>query len=921
VNNINVTTPDELPHSPAPRILVVGPKSSRTLDFITCLERLSYCVCPLSEPRDSVISHIQKDKPDMVFIDTHLTGFVDSFDIFDQIRAQLDIPVLFLCGRGEADQIPDARLSMPFGYLETPVVDKDVRRMVETALHAVSLERRLKITEQARDQAKAGYHLLADNVNDVIFTLDMDLNYTYISPSIKTQRGYDCWEVVGTSIHHMVTPESLNKILALFHEEVQKPASEQASPERSRMLEAELYRKDGTTIWIESKIAFLRDENNQPIGIIGVNRDITDRKNIMTQLQESEAKFRALAEACPFAIMIYQNDYWVYVNPAAEYISGYSREELYQMHFWVVVHPDFQPLVRQRGQKRQAGENAPPAYDFKIVNKAGKDIWVSLAGGGLIYGGKPAGLITVIDINERKQAEAALRESEEKYRTILASIEDGYYEVDLSGRLIFFNDMLCRISGYTREEIAGVHYRQYMDEENAAKILSIFKAVFETRQPARACEFRLIQKDGSYRYLEISVSLVQDASGQVKGFQGIIRDINDRKQAEEQRAKLEVQLQHAQKMEAIGTLAGGIAHDFNNILQGINGYTQLLLLKKTEDHSDYFKLTQIQQAGDRAARLIDQLLTFSRKMEGHRCALSLNHEIRQAEQILRQTVPKMITIELNLENDLRTVYADPIHIEQILLNLGSNAADAMEGCGRLTIETRNINLDDAYCKMHLGATPGEYVLLTVSDTGCGMEPGTVAHIFDPFFTTKGVGKGTGLGLASVYGIVKSHGGYITCYTEPGQGTVFKIYLPAISQPEEIFEPVPSETILPSGSETILVVDDEAPIREAAAEMLTYFGYAVIGAENGETALDIFRNQPNEIDLVIMDLSMPGMGGYQCLEEILALNPNAKIIISSGYATQGNAREAMQYGAAGFIGKPYQLTDFITKVRAVLDGGS
>ncbi|MFZ2920994.1 MAG: PAS domain S-box protein [Desulfosalsimonadaceae bacterium] len=553
------------------------------------------------------------------------------------------------------------------------------------------------------------------------------------------------------------------------------------------------------------------------------------------------------------------------------------------------------------------------------MNKAGRDIWVSLSGGVLMYEGKPAGLITVIDINERKQAEASLRESEERYRTILEGIEDGYYEVDLSGNFIFFNDPVCRISGFSPDEIIGVHYRQYADKENAVKLRVIFSTVFKTRTPARTCDLQVISKDGSHRHLEISVSLILDASGQPLGFRGIIRDITERKLAEEQKAKLEAQLQHAQKMEAIGTLAGGIAHDFNNILQGINGYTQLLLLKKPEEDPDCQKLIQIQQAADRAARLIDQLLTFSRKMEGHRCSLSLNHEIRQVEQILKQTVPKMIHIDLNLENELRPVYADPIQIEQILLNLGSNAADAMPDGGRLTIETGNATLDKAFCKNHLGADPGEYVMLTVSDTGCGMEPSTVAHIFDPFFTTKGIGKGTGLGLASVYGIVKSHGGYITCYTEPGQGAVFKIYLPAISQPVDSLEPVLPETLLPGGSETILVVDDELPIREAATEMLSHFGYAVINAENGENALTIYREWSRDIDLVIMDLSMPGMGGYQCLNGMLLVNPRAKILISSGYATQGNAREAMQHGASGFIGKPYQLSDFITRVRAVLDG--
>ena len=917
MNDTNIRAHD-FPLPSIPRILAAKDRSSRAADFLAALKRLRYSVLPLAETSEAALSSAQTGPPELVFMDIHLPGRVTAFEAALAIRSQLEVPVMFLCERGEADQIPATSLFMPFGYLEMPAFDTDIARMVETALHAANLQKRARIAEQARDQVERSYHLLADNINDVIFTLDMDLNYTYISPSIKTQRGYDCWEVVGKPIQQMVTPDSLIKIFPLFAEEMQLEASGQADPNRSKSMEVELYRKDGETIWVESKFSFLRDENQRPVGVIGVNRDITERKKIITQLQESEEKFRALAEACPFAIMIYQNDYWVYVNPAAEYISGYSREELYQMQFWVIVHPDFQPLVRQRGKQRQAGQQAPPAYDFKIINKTGNDVWVSLSGGILTYEGKPAGLITVIDINERKKAEADLRESEEKYRTILESIEDGYYEVDIAGNLTFYNDMLCRISGYTREEIAKANYHQYMDAENAAKILSTFRGVFETKIPARACVFKLIQKDGLFRYLEVSVSLIEDASGQPAGFRGIIRDINDRVLAEEQKSKLETQLQHAQKMEAIGTLAGGVAHDFNNILQGINGYTQLLLLKKTADHPDYPKLLQIQQAGDRAARLIDQLLTFSRKMEGHRRSLYLNHEIRQAEQILKQTVPRMIHIELDLEDGLWPVHADPIHIEQILLNLGSNAADAMPDGGRLTIETANTLIDNAYCKNHLGAAPGEYVMLMVSDTGCGMDPNTVTHIFDPFFTTKGVGKGTGLGLASVYGIVKSHGGYITCYTEPGKGTAFKIYFPAISQPAEILKPVSPEPALPAGSETILVVDDEVAIREAAAEMLSYFGYSVISAENGEDALHIYRERSGDIDLVVMDLSMPGMGGYQCLNEILAVNPRARIIISSGYATQGNAREAMQYGAAGFIGKPYQLSDLIMRVRAVLD---
>jgi len=256
-------------------------------------------------------------------------------------------------------------------------------------------------------------------------------------------------------------------------------------------------------------------------------------------------------------------------------------------------------------------------------------------------------------------------------------------------------------------------------------------------------------------------------------------------------------------------------------------------------------------------------------------------------------------------------------MEQILLNLGSNAADAMPEGGKLRVETRNVILDKSYCDEHLGAFPGSYVLLAVSDTGCGIDQKTVAHIFDPFFTTKEIGKGTGLGLASVYGIVKSHGGYIMCYSEVGHGTIFKIYLPAISGTADVDEAVPVKTTAAGGTETVLLVDDEAAVRDAALQMLEHYGYQVICAGNGEQALEIYRRHAAEIDLVILDLSMPGMGGLKCLHELLKMNPSVRVLIASGYSTSGHAREVMASGAAEFIGKPYQVMELALKIRSVL----
>jgi PAS domain S-box-containing protein len=511
----------------------------------------------------------------------------------------------------------------------------------------------------------------------------------------------------------------------------------------------------------------------------------------------------------------------------------------------------------------------------------------------------------------RERSEKALRESEEKYRTILDSIEDGYFEVDIAGHLTFFNEAACRLVGYSQGELMGMNNRHLTDEENAMKIYRTFNEVFRTGVPAKGFDWEIIRKDGTKRSIESSVSLIRDDSGQPRGFRGVIRDITERKE-------LETQLRQAQKMEAIGTLAGGIAHDFNNLLQAISGYTQLLLWGKSGNDPGTHELKEIERAAGRAASLIRQLLAFSRKVEGERRPVNLNREIMDIEKVLRRTIPKMIDIEISLSQDLRTVHADPIQMEQILLNLGSNAADAMPEGGKLILETGNASLDEDYCRNHLGAVPGEYVLLKVTDTGHGMDQKTLQHIFEPFFTTKEIGKGTGLGLGSVYGIVKSHGGYIMCYSEKGHGTTFNIYLPAIADWSGEAQK-PADRVPPQGgSETILVVDDESAIREFAKQILRRFGYQVLLARSGEEALEIYKGRKDDIGLVLLDLGMPGIGGYTCLRELLKIDPSSQVMIASGYAIDNRMKGILQSGAAGYIGKPYQFRELLVKVRAVLD---
>ena len=384
---------------------------------------------------------------------------------------------------------------------------------------------------------------------------------------------------------------------------------------------------------------------------------------------------------------------------------------------------------------------------------------------------------------------------------------------------------------------------------------------------------------------------------------------------------LEAQLLQAQKMESIGTLAGGIAHDFNNIMQAISGYTQLMLWDRDPEDPDYNNLRAIEKAANRASKLTRQLLTFSREVPSRLKPVDLNVEVEAMRAILERTIPKMIRIECRLAPDLCTINADRSQIEQAMMNLGINASHAMPDGGQLVFETHNVELDRAYCRAHPEAQEGPHVLLSIADTGHGMDAGTMQRMFDPFFTTREIGEGSGLGLAMIYGIVKNHNGHITCDSAPGGGTCFKVYIPAVRQARSAARPsaqAESRSFTTSGSETILVVDDEAVILDLAETILGRFGYRVIRAENGEQALDVMARKGDHVDLVILDLNMPGMGGNSCLQTLKKRHPGVPVLVASGYSPDGSAHETVAAGAAGFIGKPFQIKDMLKAVRDIFD---
>ncbi len=517
-------------------------------------------------------------------------------------------------------------------------------------------------------------------------------------------------------------------------------------------------------------------------------------------------------------------------------------------------------------------------------------------------------------VNKRRAADDALRESEEKYRTILESIEEGCFETDIDGNLTFFSNPFLKILGYSRDELLGSNTSAYTSPDTATSMERITERLRETGKPENVTDYDVIRKDGTNLSLELSVSLLKDQDGLPMGYRGVLRDVSERKKAEEEKHKLESQLQQAQKMESIGTLAGGIAHDFNNILMGIQGNASLMLLKIESDHPNYEKIKNIEKYVQNGTELTKQLLGFARRGKYLIKATDLNEIIDKSSSLFART-KKEIRVHVTLCDDLWTAEVDRGQIEQVLLNLYVNAWQAMSNGGDLYLQTENIILDRSYVKPYK-VEPGRYVKISVSDTGVGIDQETQERIFEPFFTTKEMGRGTGLGLASVYGIIKSHGGYINVYSEQEKGTVFTIYLPA-SQKEVSVEKEAAPTAIIKGSGTILLIDDEKMIIDVGIELLEELGYTVQSAMSGQEAIDVFLKDRDKIDLVIMDMIMPEMGGGETFDRLKEIDPDVKVLLSSGYSINGQATKILRRGCDGFIQKPFNMNQLAEKVQQIL----
>jgi PAS domain S-box-containing protein len=637
-------------------------------------------------------------------------------------------------------------------------------------------------------------------------------------------------------------------------------------------------------------------------------------------LRESEEKYRSILyniEDGYFEVDLKGN--FTFFNDALCRLIGYSPTAMTGMNNREYMDEKNAKKVFQTFNRVYETGKPTRGFDWEITkvdgSKSQVDASVSLINDAE---GNPVGFRGIArDVTKNKQSQRALRESEAKYRQLVNHAPAGIYEVDfIEGKFISVNDVICEFTGYTRQELLSLSALDILTEDSQKKFLERLDKIFKGRKIPSSVEFKIRAKTGREFWALINSSIIYAADGKPKGATAVVHDITEQKQAEEEKKNLEYQLQQAQKMEAIGTLAGGIAHDFNNILSVIIGYTELILMNATVDAEARENLKEIFSASKHARDMVKQILAFSRQNKQERKPIQVAHIVKEAIKMLRASLPTTISIQQQIEKDAGVIEADPTQIHQVLMNLCTNAAHAInEKDGVLEIRLGNVELDQRAAADIPGLKTGTYLKLSVKDSGEGIHPETLQQIFNPYFTTKEKGKGTGLGLAVVQGIVKSNNGAVTVESEVGKGSTFHVYLPTIKRKLTVDDEI--STPLPMGCEHILLVDDEQPLVDIGRQMLERLGYSVATRTSSIEALALFKADPQRFDLVITDIVMPNMSGDKLAKRIIDIRNDIPVVLCTGYSEKFTRQEAADIGIRSFLMKPLVMKDLADTVRQAL----
>jgi two-component system cell cycle sensor histidine kinase/response regulator CckA len=757
-----------------------------------------------------------------------------------------------------------------------------------------------------------------EEMDTAIFISDPHGRCLDINPQALSLTGYSRQELIGKDFFDH------------FQADDQAPSLHRDGFLQGKTVVAEgrLRHRDGSLLAVELRILKLSDGN-----FLETARDITEQKAEEETLRKNEELFRTAFDNAPTGMSIIAPDGVTYlaVNPLLCEMFGYTREEFLGRTIHLVTHPDDEALSNEWIRKKFNDEPCEPDLEKRYIHKDGHIIW------GLVRahwirnddGTHRMAIAHIQDITGRKEAEEERKKLQIQLAVAMEIARLGHWEYDSENDTFTFNDNFYRIFRTSAEKAGGYtmssheYSSRFIHPDDRHIVEQEIRKCLETSDPdfRRKIEHRILYDDGTTGYICVHYFIEKDEQGRTVKTYGINQDITDRKLAEEEHRKLEDQVRQAQKMESIGLLAGGVAHDYNNMLNVILGNAELAMRKLSPEDPLQSHLNAIFGAGNRSAAITRQLLAFARKQTISPVILDLNETVERMLKMVRQLIGENIGLIWIPKEDLWQIKMDPSQVDQILVNLCVNARDAISDVGKVIIETENVTFDENYCAHHAGFIPGAFVLLSVSDNGSGMRREVLEHIFEPFFTTKVAGQGSGLGLATTYGIVKQNNGFINAYSEPGKGTTIKVYLPHYEGSAEAIGPHSTPEAPLSRGETILLVEDEAVMMEVARVMLESLNYKVLAAASPNEAIDLSEHYDGKIDLLITDVVMPQMNGRELSTQLKTFLPDIKILFMSGYTANVIAHQGVLEEGINFIQKPFSMHDLAIKIRMALDNFS
>ncbi len=885
--------------------------------------------------QDAFEKQLAEHEFDLVLTDFNILGY-EGLQILDTVKEKKPhTPVILVTGTGSEEVAIEAMRRGASDYvIKTPAHIKRLPRTIKAVLDAKQIREERDKARQHLVESERKFRLLADFTYDWEYWLDAQGQYIYCSPSCERITGYKAEEFIKNPalLFDIVHPDYKEKVV----EHYDKDNHPKLKPVEA--FEFPIITRAGEECWIEHNCTSVFDELGQYLGRRGSNRDITERKRaaLLQTAQHQIARAMTTAINLKELIAIVTRELSRLVDTSNFIVALYDASQNRLRPAFEADEKDVLPaqwnaegtlsgyLINHKKSMLLRQKDIRKLIEEEKVEPIGTipEVWLGVP----LFADKSVVGVMILqcysDAEHFDEATVSMLEviaselgnyinkveleaKHELLETAVTQTADMIVVTDNQGDIVYVNPAFERVSGYSLGEVLGQNPRFL---KSGRQDTAFYKKLWDTITSGKFWQGQMTNrcKDGSLFTEMSTISPVVDSSGNISNYVSVKRDIT-------QEQLLEKQMHQAQKMESIGRLAGGVAHDFNNMLAIILGYSELVLAQLDPDDKLYKEILEINKAGQRSADLTTQLLAFSRKQTIAPQVLDLNDRIGNLVKMLRRLIGEDIELILKPGSNLQKIKVDPVQIDQVLMNLCVNARDAINGTGQLIIETGQVVLDEAYCKVNTYAEPGSFVVLTVSDTGCGMDAETQSQIFEPFFTTKGLGEGTGLGLSTVYGIVKQNEGFINVYSEPGQGTTFNIYIPEYAVTETEL-PEEKTVALPEGhGETILLVEDEKAILDMVQSMLGQIGYSVIVASTPEEALSRARDENVHIDLLVTDVVMPGMNGKELAGQLHASFPEMKILFMSGYTSDIIARRDVLDEGVDFINKPFSRLQLAEKL--------